>query len=86
MDDQVAIIGQHPLGLVVAFHTDRQLTGLPLQLEPYVVADGLHLALIRACADHEKVGERSDRSEIENPDIGSFLGFGGSDSQEPGWG
>jgi hypothetical protein len=55
-------------------------------LEPDVIADGLHLALIRARADHEEVGERSDRGEIENPYIGSFLRFGGSDGQEPGRG
>ena len=32
------------------------------------------------------IGERSDAGEVENPDVGGFFGFGGSDGQQPGRG
>ncbi len=79
MDQQVAVIRQHPFGLVVPLHADRQLARLMFQPEPDVVADGLHLPLIGARADHEIVGKGGDAGQIEDPDIGGFFGFGCAD-------
>ena len=85
MDQQVAIIGQHPLRLVVAFHAVRHFAGLVFELQPHFIADGLDLALVGAGADHEIVGEGGDAGEIEHFDVGGFLGFGGADGNQPGW-
>lgn len=60
MDQQVAVIGQDPVGLVVAFHAEGQLARLPLQAKIHFVADGLHLLLVRARADDKEVRERTD--------------------------
>jgi hypothetical protein len=57
-----------------------------LQLQSHFVGDGLDLALVGAGADDEVVGEGSDAGEIEDLDIGSFLGFSGADGNEPGRG
>ena len=54
------------------------------QLQPDFVADGLHLLLVGAGADHEVVGEGGDAGEIEDYDVGGFLGFCGADGNQPG--
>ena len=84
MDQQVAVIGQHPLGLVVTLDADGQLAGALLQLKADFVADGLNLAGVGACGDDEEIGEGSDAGEVEDQDVGGFLGFGGADGNEPG--
>jgi hypothetical protein len=85
VNQQIAVIRQHPFGLSVAFHTVGQLTGVLLELYPNFVRDGLNLPLIGSRADDEIVRERSDSGEVQYPDIGGFLGFCGADSEEPGW-
>ncbi len=55
------------------------------ELQPHLVADGLHLPLIGAGADHKIVGEGSDAGEVEDFDVGGFFGFGGADGEQPGW-
>ena len=84
MDQQVAVIGQHPLGLVIALDAGGQFAGLVLLLEADFVADGLNLARVGAGGDHEEIGERSDASKVQDQDVGGFLGFGGADGNEPG--
>jgi hypothetical protein len=86
VDQQVAVIGQHPFGLVVTLDADGQLAGLLLQLEADFVADGLNLARVGAGRDDEEIGERGDAGEVQNQDVGGFLGFGGADGNEPGGG
>jgi hypothetical protein len=86
MDQQIAIIGQHPFCLVVAFHAVRHFTGLVFELKTHFVADGLDLALIGASADHKIIGEGGNAGEIEYFDVGGFLGFSGADGNQPGWG
>ena len=39
---------------------------------------------IGARADHEVIGERGDAGQVQNRDIGGFLGFGGADGNQPG--
>ena len=79
MDQQVAVIGQHPLRLVVTLDAEGQFAGLLLQLEADFVADGLNLPPAGARRDHEEIGKRSDASEVQNQGVGGFLGFGGAD-------
>ena len=79
MDHQVAVIGQHPLGLAVTLDTEGQFAGLLLQLEADFIADGLNLPRVGPGGDDEEIGKRSDASEIENQGVGGFLGFGGAD-------
>ena len=86
MDQQVAVVGQHPLRLVVTLDADGQLAGPLFQLEADFVADGLNLPRVGAGRDYEEVGERSDASEVQNLDVSGFLGFGGADGNEPGGG
>ena len=83
MDQQVAVIGQHPLGLVVTLDADGQFAGLLLQLEADFIADGLNLARVGAGRDDEEIGKRSDAAEVQNLDVSGFLGFGGADGNEP---
>ena len=85
VDEQVAVIGQHPLGLAVAFDVVRHLAGVILQAEADLVADGLHLLRIGAGADDEVVGERGDTCEVQDYDVGGLLGFGCADGNQPGW-
>ena len=85
MDQEIAVIGQNPLGLVVAFDAERQFAGL-FQSQPHFVGDGLHVARVGARADHEVIGESGDAGQVQNADIGGFFGFGGADSHQPGWG
>ena len=84
VDEEVAIVGKYPLGLLVAFDADGQLTGGLLEMEADFIGDGLDLAGIGAGADDEEIGEGSDAGEVENLDIGGFLRFGGADGGEPG--
>jgi hypothetical protein len=44
-----------------------------------LVGDGLDLPRIGARADDEVVGEGGDAGQVENPDVGGFLRFGGAD-------
>ena len=83
MDQQVAVVGQHPLGLVITFDADRQLARLLFELEPNLIADGLNLTLVVPGTNDEEVGERSNTRQIEDFDVGGFLGLGGADSDQP---
>ena len=84
MHHQVTVIGQHPLGLVIAFQAGRQLAGLTLELQVDFIVDRLHLFLIVAGADDEVVGKAGDPRQIQDLDIGGFFGFGGADCDQPG--
>ena len=86
MDQQVAVIGQDPLRLLVAFDADRQFARLAFQLQMDLVADGLNLALVAAGADDEVVGEGGDAGEVQHANVGGFLRFGGAHGQQPGRG
>ena len=81
MDQQIAVIGEDPLRLVVAFDTDREFAGLVLELEIDFVADGLHLALVAAGADYEVIGERGDAGEIQDPNVGGLFCFSGPNGE-----
>ena len=84
VDQQVAVIGQHPFGLAVPFDIGGQLAGLMFQAQSDLVADGLHLFLIAAGADDEVVGEGGDAGEVEDYQVGGLFGFGCAGSDQPG--
>jgi hypothetical protein len=52
-------------------------------LQADVVGDGLDLPGIGAGTDDEIIGERGDGGEVQDADVGGFLGFGGADGGEP---
>jgi hypothetical protein len=54
------------------------------QAQPDLVADGLHLLLVRAGADDEVVGEGGDTGEVEDYQVGGLFGFGCADGDQPG--
>lgn len=85
MNQEVAVIGKNPFGLLIPFEANRQLTHF-FELHPYLVADRLYLARIRAGADHEEIGKRGDSSEVQNLDLRSLFGLGRAYSGEPGSG
>ena len=60
MNQHVAVVGQDPLCLIVAFDTCRQFAGLLFELDRDFVTDGLDLSLIGARADDKEIGKRSD--------------------------
>jgi len=78
VNHQVAVIGENPLRLVEPFHAVRQFPRLPFDLQPDVLGDRLNLLRIVAGADDESVGEGSNRSQVQDLDIGGFLTFGGA--------
>jgi len=82
VDQVIAIIGQNPFSIVEAFYADRVLAPLG-QFRTDLFADGLDLLRIRSAADHEKVGERCDLTQIEDSNVDGFLRFGGSNRDEP---
>ena len=57
VNQQVTVIGEDPFRLAVSFHAQRRFARLLLQLQAYLIADRLDLALIRARADHEVIGK-----------------------------
>lgn len=73
VDQQVAVIGKHPLRLIVAFYADGQLAGLILELESDFVGDGLNLALIGARTDYKEVREGGDAGEIQDLNVGGLF-------------
>ena len=86
MNQHVAVIGQDPFGLGIAFDTGRQLAGLLFELHRDFIANGLNLPLVGAGADDKEVRKRGNAGEVENLDVGRLLGFGGADGDEPGGG
>jgi hypothetical protein len=86
VDQKIAVIGEDPFRLVIAFHAVGQFSGLLFELEAYLVRDGLDLPLIVSGADDEIVSKAGDAGEVKNFDIGRLLRFGGPDCDEPGGG
>lgn len=83
VNQKVAVVGQHPFRLAVAFHAGRQFTGLLFELDSDFFADGLDLPLIGSGADHKEISEGGDSGEIEYFDVGRLFGFGGANGDQP---
>ncbi len=82
MHDEIAVIGQDPLGILIAFDAERQFPEFGKFLA-HRVRDGLDLPLVGSGADDEVIGEGSYFLEIQDADIGSFLGFSGAHGAQP---
>jgi hypothetical protein len=78
----VAVISQYPFGVFEAFHADRVLAAL-IELLADLFHDGLDLLGIASAADHEKIREGGNFTQIQNSNVEGFLGFSGSNSGEP---
>lgn len=85
MDEVIAVVGEDPLGGVVAFEAVGQIAVLALELEADFVGDGLGLARVGAGADYEMVGEGSDAGKVEDDDVDGLFFTCGADGGEPGW-
>jgi hypothetical protein len=82
VDQEIAVIAQHPFALFVALNAGRQLAA-PLQLPADFVGDGLILARVRARADHKIIGETGDAGEIQNSDVRGLFFLGGPNCYAP---
>ena len=86
MNQQVAVIRQHPFALIVSFQTNRQFARLFFQPQSHLVGDGLNLPLVRARTDDEGIGERGNSPKIENFDVDGFLRLCRAHGKKPGGG
>jgi len=84
MDEEVAIVAQHPFALFVPFHAVRQFAAF-LELQADFVDYGLVLACIGAGADDEIVSETGDCGQIQDADVGGLLCLRGADGNSPPW-
>ena len=82
VDDEVAEVHQHPLGVVVPLQMEWQVPS-PLKLGGNLVADGLGLARVCRGADDEVVGKGGLVPQIQDLDVGCFLRLGCADRDEP---
>ncbi len=82
MDQEIAVVAQDPLALLIAFNAGRQLPPF-LELNPDLVGNRLNLARVRARADYEVIGERSDPGEIQDFDIDGLLFLSRANGREP---
>ena len=83
VNQKIAIVGQHPLGVLETFHAYGTFTAL-VQLRADLFGDGLNLFGVAAGGDYEEVGERGDFAQIEHSNVGGFLRFSGAGCDEPG--
>ena len=82
MDDEIAVIAEHPLALAVAFDAHGTFAAF-LQLQGDFIGDGLDLAGIGAGANDEKICERRDLCKVQYFYLGGFFRFGGAHRSEP---
>lgn len=82
MDQEIAVIAQHPFALFVSFDARRQFAA-PLHLLADFVGDGLSLTRVCARADHKVVGETGDAREIQNSDVGGLFFLSGPNGDLP---
>lgn len=84
MDDKIAVVSQNPFSVVVAFDIGGPLTGFG-EVRPNGVADGLNLTRVVARADDEMIGKRSELAKVQDTNVRSLPGFGGTNGYQPGW-
>jgi hypothetical protein len=82
MDQEVAIIGEHPFGLVMTLHAAGQFARV-FELQADFLANSLHLFGIVAGANDEVIGERCDAGQIQNLDVFGLFRFSGAYRNEP---
>lgn len=84
MDHQVAVVDQHPFGVLVTFQAGGIFAVL---FEGFrdLVADGLDLACVRAGGDDEVVGEGGGVPDVQYCNVTSLLRFSGLYRGQPDW-
>ena len=82
MDDEVAVIDQHPFGVVVTFQADGSFApGFEIVADG--IANSLDLPLVRTAAEDKIISERGYFPKVEDADIGSLPGFSGAYGGKP---
>ena len=82
MHQEIAVIGENPLGAFVTFKAGRKVAdGFELQVD--LIANGLHLAIVVAGADNEMICERGNAGEIKNDDVFGLFLLRGPHSEQP---
>src|SRR5687768_8119352 len=69
VDDEVAVVHQHPLTIGQALDPAGLGTSRRRDLLLDLVADGLDLAVVRRAGDHEPPAERQQVADVEDHDI-----------------
>lgn len=64
MDEEIAVVLQHPFAVLIAFGRNRQLASLLFHLQVDFIADSLRLPGIAAGADQEKIGKAGYVAQI----------------------
>ena len=82
MHQEIAVIGQNPFALGVAFDADGAVALQP-QLPVDLIGDGLHLPLVVAGADDEIIGKGGDAAQVQNDQVFGLFVFGRADRCEP---
>ena len=75
MDDHAPVVEQHPVGLGCPLAPDR-LDALVAQALHDPVGDRADLPLGPTGADHERVGQRRQRVQVKQHDVGGLLVLG----------
>ncbi len=83
VDQKIAVVGQNPFRILVSLDAIRLLADGHELLADFV-ADGLNLARVGAGADHEIIGERRDRAQIEHAYVHGLARFGRAHGNQPG--
>ena len=80
VDDEVDVVHQDPLGSPSALDALRLDAQIPGQALLDVIRDRQRLPVRGGMADHEKVGDVTDVSEVEDDEVFSFLVQGSVDA------
>jgi len=82
VDQEIAVIAQHPFALFVALDA-RWPFAMLLQLQADFVGDGLILARVCAGANYKIISEAGDAREIQNSYAGCLLFLRGPNRDLP---
>ncbi len=82
MNQEIAVVDQHPFGVLIALDAGRVFAELS-QLRLNFVGDGLDLPGIGAGAHQEVIGERGDLAHIQQHEVSRLLRFGGVHGGNP---
>src|SRR3954451_14968399 len=77
VDDEVAVVEQHPLGVGEALDADGRWPVDRLYLSLDLLGDGLDLPAVVPAGDHEGVGDRQHTADVEDDSVLRLLGRGG---------
>lgn len=72
MDDDFAVVEEHPLGVILTFPPER-LPAIRAKGFLYRVDERLHLPPVVAGGEHEDVGDHEELVHVEQDDVDAFL-------------